>query len=220
MFYYYIDGSDDVFEREEEVDTVIYPQFRMLFGKELEYYLLHPGSTKSEIKRAMTEDFNKPTLADIKAAKVAELMDFDSSDAVNGFYIAGNIMWLNPATRDNYMNTLQGAKRLGIESVTFMGHDITPDMGIAMLDVINLYAMQCVGVTEHHAATIMSFETEEEVKNYDFTVGYPEKLHFMEEPSEPEENNETVTNTDEPTDEVISGNTIDGTEGNNNEDVE
>ena len=197
MFYYYIDGSDDVFEREEEVDRDYYPQFRLLNDKEVNYYLSHPGCTRSEIKRAMSEQNIKPTLADVKARKIQELKAYDSSENVNGFYVAGNLMWLSPAVRDNYMNTLQGAQRLGVESVTFMGHDISPEMGIMMLDVINLYAMQCVSITEFHEMTINSFGTEEEVENYDFTTRYPEKLHFLEETEPTEPTDEPTTNIDE-----------------------
>ena len=187
MFYYFIDGSDDVFEREEEIDTDFYPQFKILNGKEKAYYLAHPGSTRSEIKRAINEENHKPTLDNIKENKRNEIKDYDASDNVNGFYIGGSLMWLAPAVRDNYMNTLQGAQRLGISGVTFMGHEITPEMGIMMLDMINLYAMQCVGVTDYHIATVMSLGTEEEVNAYDYTVGYPEMLRFYEPEPEPEE---------------------------------
>lgn len=199
MFYYYIEGSDDVFEREEEIDSTVYPQFRLVYGKELQYYLAHPGCTRSEIKRAIADEENKPTLADIKARKIKELNDYDSSDAVNGFYIAGNLMWRNPAERDNYLSTLQSAQRLGVQSIPFMGYDITPEMGIMMLDMINLYAMQCVGVTEHHAAVINNFGTIEEVENYDFTTMYPEKLRFMDEPVvDPDGGEEPTPDPDEP----------------------
>lgn len=38
--------------------------------------------------------------------------------------------------------------------------------------------MQCINVTESHIENIMNLESEDEISNYDFTLGYPEKLNF------------------------------------------
>ena len=192
MFYYFIEGSNDVFEREEEVNLEDYPQFTLLNSEELEYYLAHPGSNRMEIMRGLIEDnIPEPTVYSVKEDKKREIRDYDSSDNVNGFFIGGNVMWLSPSVRDNYMNTLQGAQRLGVETVSFMGYDIAPADGITMLDMINLYAMQCVGVTDYHLSNIDNFQTIDEIENYDHTVGYPERLRFFE-PSEIEEEAEEI----------------------------
>ena len=54
------------------------------------------------------------------------------------------------------MLTLEGAKRLGIESITFLGNNMSVDTALNMLDAINVYAMQCVGVTDYHKNAINS----------------------------------------------------------------
>ena len=87
-------------------------------------------------------------------------------------------MWSAPDDRENYILTLHGAKRLGVESVAFLGQTIPVDNALAMLDAVNLYAMQCVGVTEAHRAAINAKRAIRTVDEYDFTVGYPEKLSF------------------------------------------
>lgn len=193
MFYYFIEGSNDVFEREEEVNQEDYPQFVLLKSEELEYYLAHPGSNRLQIMQGIMDEHKpEPTVYSVKENKKKEIRDYDSSDNVNGFFIGGNVMWLTPAVRDNYMNTLQGAQRLGVETVPFMGYDIAPADGITMLDMINLYAMQCVSVTDYHLSNIDNFQTISEIENYDYTVGYPERLRFFEEPEETEDENNTT----------------------------
>ena len=118
------------------------------------------------------------TLDDAKKEKLAALKAYDASPAVNSFTLGGQSMWIAPDDRANYILTLQGAKRLGVETVSFLGQTIPVDNALAMLDAVNLYAMQCVGVTEAHRAAINAKRAISTVDSYDFTVGYPEKLSF------------------------------------------
>ena len=118
------------------------------------------------------------TLDEAKAERLNALAVYDSSEAVNGFTLSGTTMWIAPDERANYILTLQGAQRLGVENVTFLGHEIPVALALQMLDAVNLYAMQCVAVTEAHRAAINALTTIAEVDNYDFTGGYPEKLQF------------------------------------------
>lgn len=118
------------------------------------------------------------TLEDAKREKLHALALYDASPAVNAFSLGGQSMWISPDDRANYILTLQGAKRLGVESVAFLGQTIPVDNALAMLDAVNLYAMQCVGVTEAHRNAINAKRKIETVDAYDFTVGYPEKLAF------------------------------------------
>lgn len=43
---------------------------------------------------------------------------------------------------------------------------------------IELYASACYDVTQMHLAAINGLTSVEEVKNYDYLAGYPEKLRF------------------------------------------
>ena len=127
------------------------------------------------------EEYIPPTpdpLEEAKNKKIQELVAYDSSPNVNSFTLAGKSLWIVPADRTNYMITLEGARRLGIESISFLGETIPVDTAITILDAINVYAMQCVGVTDTHKANINALTTVEEVEAYDFTTGYPEKLNF------------------------------------------
>lgn len=114
----------------------------------------------------------------IKLNKILHLCLYDASVAVNVFYIGGHPMWITPDDRSNYMLTIEGAIRNGVPTVTFLDVVIPVDTAVAMIDAVNLYAMQCVGVTASHKAAINALETIEAVEAYDFTTGYPDKLSF------------------------------------------
>ena len=118
------------------------------------------------------------TLDDAKKERIAALMAYDASEAVNSFIFGGRSMWIAPADRANYMLTLEGAKRQGLSSVSFLGQEIPVDNAIGMIDAVNLYAMQCVAVTDAHKAAIYSKRTIKSVDNYVFTSGYPDKISF------------------------------------------
>lgn len=47
-----------------------------------------------------------------------------------------------------------------------------------MLDGIELYASACYDVTQMHLAAVDGLASVEELKNYDYTSGYPEKIKF------------------------------------------
>ena len=111
-----------------------------------------------------------------KADKLAELEAYDSSEAVNGFRIGNQVMWLEPNERANYLLTLQGALEMGVETIPFMGNTIPTSDAINTIKAVNLYAMQCVGVTAQHKASIEAITTVAEVNAYDFTAGYPTQI--------------------------------------------
>ena len=118
------------------------------------------------------------TLEEAKAERIAALTAYDASPAVNSFTFGGQSMWISPDDRANYILTLQGAQRQGVEAISFLGHTLPVNDALAMLDAVNLYAMQCVGVTEGHKVAINALTTIDAVDNYDYTTGYPEKLAF------------------------------------------
>lgn len=130
------------------------------------------------------EDFEEVLLPpseeviEAREKKLKALSEYDSSPAVNSFVIAGKQMWLDPLTRANYLNTVQGAQRMGISEVEFLGVKIAVEQAIRMLDAINLYAMQCVAVTERHRQAIEDMRDIASIEAYDYTQGYPERLEF------------------------------------------
>ena len=49
---------------------------------------------------------------------------------------------------------------------------------VQMLYALEVYASACYDNTQAHYAAVDALETIEEVENYDYRTGYPEKLQF------------------------------------------
>lgn len=113
------------------------------------------------------------------------ILAYDSSDHVNSFTIGGYPTWLDKATRVGLKLRFEAEKRLGKTETTLWQNGmqfplpLTGDVtALDMLDGIELYASACYDVTQMHLANIVTLTSVEEVKNYDYLSGYPEKLSF------------------------------------------
>lgn len=49
---------------------------------------------------------------------------------------------------------------------------------IQMLYALEVYASECYDNTQEHLANVDKMETLDAVLEYNYTVGYPDKLHF------------------------------------------
>ena len=91
-------------------------------------------------------------------------------------------MWLDKSTRVGLFNSISIEKQIG-KTDTVLWYDAIkyiipiPD-ALAMLNKIEMYALNCYNVTQSHIAAVRSLQTIEEVENYNFKVGYPVKLGF------------------------------------------
>lgn len=124
----------------------------------------------------------EPTLYDYQAMKKDEIINYDSSEEVNAFYMQGERMWLDKATRTGLLLRFQAEQARGITDTTLwydgQQFPIKVDQAIQMLFAIELYASACYDNTQRHLAAIKELQTIEEIEGYDHTVGYPEKLRF------------------------------------------
>ena len=120
------------------------------------------------------------TIEDAKAAKIAEIEAYSDSDAVNSLTFHGIKTWLTRTVRDGYDTSITAAKNLGEPNVTFLVGDkemqLPVEQARRVLDLIQRYADACYLVTERHKIAVRALQTVEEVKSYDYTKGYPEKL--------------------------------------------
>lgn len=134
------------------------------------------------------EEYIEPTptpeelLARAKDSKIAELEAYDSSDAVNSFTIDGNPMWLTVDERQQIATQISANEAVGRTEMTrwFGGASFTFPLTAwkQMLVALEVYAGDALNVTEGHRAAVTQLHTLQEVEDYDFTVGYPEKLEF------------------------------------------
>ena len=124
----------------------------------------------------------EPTLEEIKANKVEEILAYDSSEAVNEFSIVGVPMWLDKATRAGLLLRFEAEGKAMRETTTlwYEGQSYTLPLETAqqILIALELYASACYDNTQSHIAEVQKLESKEAVEAYDFTTGYPQKLLF------------------------------------------
>lgn len=107
---------------------------------------------------------------------------YDSSDEVNCFYIGETPIWLDKATRSGLMLRFESELKLGDKHTTLwyngIQYPLELTVALNMLYMIEKYASQCYDNTQLHLSNVNKLETIEDVQNYDYRVGYPEKLSF------------------------------------------
>lgn len=101
---------------------------------------------------------------------------YDSSEAVNSFIFNGTPLWLDKATRVGLVNLVNSSS----DNVTIaLGNQIiTIPVPVAkqFLAELEVYAGKCYVTTARHKIAINDLKTVDELINYDYTTGYPEKL--------------------------------------------
>lgn len=190
----------------------------LLSSAQVDFHTQNPSASIQEVlnMQLIPVPVHEITLEETKQNKIKEIEEYDSSDNVNSFivhitpdtYDENDILtpgitittWIDPVKRSNYKNSLDSAELLGLEEV----HPIFNGMPLAIstqtakmaLAEIQIYADRCYNVTETHKAAIDILNTIQEVKEYNFTTGYPNRPEFyiyQEEAPEPiytGENNE------------------------------
>lgn len=122
------------------------------------------------------------TIEGAKAKRLRELKRYDKSSAVNEFTFHGAPMWLDFAKRKDMRASIESLKAMGVSDWTYW-HDVTPitlpvQTFEYILNVLEVYAIQCFNVTAQHKANISALDDVESIYAYDFTTGYPKKLEL------------------------------------------
>lgn len=140
---------------------------------------------ENEVQKAFVEfsaKMNALKLEQVKADKIAEITDYDTSSAVNGFMLNGLLVWLDKATRVGLMNSTTIAKAAGQESTTlWLGGVklvVDCDKAIQLLSALEMYALECFNVTASHKAAVNELNSIEDVEAYDYKAGYPKMLEM------------------------------------------
>lgn len=122
------------------------------------------------------------TAEDLKKIKLQEIINYDKSPNVNTFYVGGIALWLSREERIVIKDRFQREKDAGKEKSRLLYKglvlELTPDMGIHLINMVSAYADQCFDVTEAHKSALNDLTTKEEIQSYDYTVGYPEKINI------------------------------------------
>lgn len=153
-------------------------------------HILHRIGNKDypEIRKIVTNNpdiweeviYNYQDIIDSQEKKLAEIETYDTSDAVNCFYLNGIPMWLDKATRVGLVNAIESTELLGGTSITFwydtVSYTIPLQFARQLLATLEVYALECFNVTANHKKIVKSMT--KDIENYDYTIGYPEKLQF------------------------------------------
>lgn len=125
---------------------------------------------------------DEENIEQIKQDKIIEIETYDQSDQVESFTIGGKQMWLGHELRQQIKTSVEAYALSGIENVTkwFGGqaYTFTTQQWLQMLAALEIYAAEALNTTEMHKSNISQLTTEEEIENYDYTTGYPDKLVF------------------------------------------
>lgn len=116
---------------------------------------------------------------------ISKINEYDKSSQVNGVTINGMYTWFDKATRVGLRNSTNVLKKLGNETTSLWVNNkeitIKCDQLTDMLDKLEIYALNCFDTTSKHKRNVYQLSTIEEIENYDYTSGYPEKLTFTYE---------------------------------------
>ena len=117
--------------------------------------------------------------------KIKDIQRYDTSHAINGFTVNGVKMWLDKATRVGLMLRLQSEQQAGYSNTTLwydnVEYVLPIEMAIQMLHNIEIYASKCYDTTQKHIATVMALDNVQDIKQYNYSAGYPEQLSFNTE---------------------------------------
>lgn len=121
-------------------------------------------------------------LDELKNELIGNVKAYDTSENVNIFYLNNTPMWLNKETRVGLSLRFESELKSGLTETTLwysdMSYILPIDTAIQMLHNLEMYASKCYDNTQYHLKKISTLQNVEELKNYDITYGYPDKLYF------------------------------------------
>ena len=101
---------------------------------------------------------------------------YDSSSEINSFIYKGNNYWLDKQQR-SCMKTVAESGLQEIEIVMGEHSLILPSEFVKQFILqLEAYAYKCYVITAKHLQEAKSLQTLEDIINYDYTTGYPEKI--------------------------------------------
>lgn len=155
----------------------------LLSNEQVSFHEEHPEASVKEVWDMQLTPVPERTLEDAKREMLDRIDEYDSSSNVNSFTINDIIEgWFTPDERSNYRSSIDAAKLLGVETLSFFIDEtmleVTPTQAEFMLAQIQLYADQCYIVTKQHKIEVENMETIEEVDNFNYMEGYPAKINF------------------------------------------
>lgn len=118
-------------------------------------------------------------------AKVAEIKAYDNSEAVNSFKLNGVSVWINREDRIGTRRAIELDAEAGKTESDIWLHGfhlrVNCQLAMKLLDMVGSYAYEAYNVTQQHLYAVQQLKTAEDVRKYDHTQNYPEKLDLKTE---------------------------------------
>lgn len=119
-------------------------------------------------------------LARAKREVLKKIDAYDTSPAVNGFYLNGERVWLDFELRDRVYQGNERLQRIGRTDTTlWLGkqcYNLSIEQAQNIISHIEAYAKDCYNVTAAHKKAVSELTDIAEVLTYDYTAGYPAQL--------------------------------------------
>lgn len=155
-------------------------------GKEMKLQVINPTEDMllkdGWVEYTIPEPAEEELLLRAKADVKNEIRICDSSSEVNEFFINGFSVWLDKATRAGLQLRFEAEIAIGNENTSLwynnMQFPLPLSKAVQMLYAIEIYASACYDNTQAHYSNVEALTTIEECKEYDYKIGYPEKLNF------------------------------------------
>lgn len=138
---------------------------------------------KADVIRITNSATEENILKQAKEQMIEEIKAFDKSDNVNSFSVQSEKLWLDKETRVGLKLRFDAENLAGKTETALWGNNhsypLLIDQAIQMLHALELYASECYDATVQHIVAVSAMTTAEEVVNYDFRDGYPDRLEFQ-----------------------------------------
>lgn len=150
---------------------------------------------RSQVDNLLNEDLTLISMADLVSLLsqlggipgnileylIQKIKLHDKSKAVNSFLYNGNEYWFDKNTRMGLMNLLSCGEptiqiSLGDSIVEFNSLNFKK-----FLQDLEIYASKCYITTAKHLNSVQKLEKLEDIINYDYTLGYPDKITLSNE---------------------------------------
>lgn len=101
---------------------------------------------------------------------------YDKSENINSFIFNNEQRWLDKNTRLGLMHLANCSEEdvpvvINEQTVVFHNSELK-----TFLTKLEIYASKCFLKTQEHISNVKQLKTLEEIINYDYTAGYPEKI--------------------------------------------
>lgn len=158
-------------------NVVFNPTEEMVLSDGWTEYVFKPREWPMEIR-----------LQRVKDRKLRELYEYDESEEVNACIIVyqGEEIhyWASKDERNDLKNAVRDCISMGRDAYRLDLRDkvisitLPCELLLQMMAALEVYAIDCYNKTTDHEYAINALDSIEVVREYDFKVGYPDKLRF------------------------------------------